>query len=334
MERIISENSRIRFGTYDKPVAPIDIRPYHLKTPMGKTRPDFIKNLLFKQFLFTGIMGPDLFFGSAVVDLKYITSGFAYAYDRKTGNLYDTEKTGIPIPGRCRISRDPENPRARISSRGLQIEINNDRLSVQTREIAIHARLDLQKTNPLRLCSRAGYTGWVYTQKTTPIPVTGTVKTPEREITLRADRHMALMDWTAGFMKRETFWNWAASAAVLNDGRSFGLNLSAGVNETGFTENAIWIGGKMTKIDTVSFTFNSEDPNDLSTPWHIRSADRRIDLEFRPESLRNQKINAGIIASRFTQLLGRFSGQVTTKDRETITIDNIPGWTEDHFARW
>ncbi|NOY69698.1 MAG: DUF2804 domain-containing protein [Deltaproteobacteria bacterium] len=331
MEHIISGNGRIRFGRFDTPVAPIDIRPYSLKTAMGKNRSNFIKKLSFKQFVFIGIIGPDIIFGSAVVNLKYITSGFVYAYDRSTRALYDIEKTGLPLPGKCRISIDPENPSARISTRGLQIEINKDRLQAESGDVSIDVRLDRSKTTPLRLCSRAGYTGWVYTQKTTPIPVTGVIKIPGKEIKLAFDKHMALMDWTAGFMRRETFWNWAASAAVLNDGRRFGLNLSAGVNETGFTENAFWVDEKMTKIDTIEFRF---DPDDLLAPWHIRSSDAHADLTFQPDCQRNQQINAGIIASRFTQMIGRFSGTLKTDAGETITIKDIPGWAEDHFARW
>ncbi|MEZ4550591.1 MAG: DUF2804 family protein [Desulfobacterales bacterium] len=35
-------------------------------------------------------------------------------------------------------------------------------------------------------------------------------------------------------------------------------DLACGVNETSYTENAFWIDGRMTKVDTVAFDFNPE----------------------------------------------------------------------------
>lgn len=112
-------------------------------------------------------------------------------------------------------------------------------------------------------------------------------------------------------MRRQTCWNWAATASSLDDGRSLGLNLSCGVNETSFTENAFWVGGIMTKVDLVDFDY---DPDDLSAPWHIRSGDRKVDLVFYPEAQREEKINAFFLASRFTQMLGIFEGTLKTDE--------------------
>jgi hypothetical protein len=142
---------------------------------------------------------------------------------------------------------------------------------------------------------------------------------------------MALMDWTCGYMRRKTCWNWAASAATLPDGRSFGLNLSCGVNETSFTENAFWIDGAMTKVDTVNYLFEAHD---LMKPWIITSFDKKIDLTFCPEASRGEKINTGFVASRFNQLIGMFEGTLTTDSGEMIQIKRCPGFTEDHYAKW
>ena len=168
---------------------------------------------------------------------------------------------------------------------------------------------DKSDTNPIRICSRAGYKGWVYTQKTAPIKVSGEIVYKGRRIPLSSPDYMGLIDWTAGYMRRETFWNWAASAAVLPDGRSFGMNLSCGVNETSFTENGFWVDGKLTKISTVNFQFN---PENFYDQWEIKSADNKIELVFFPEQHREENINAAVIATRFTQLMGVFKGTLKT----------------------
>ena len=87
----------------------------------------------------------------------------------------------------------------------------------------------------------------------------------------------------------------------------------------------------MSKVDTVDFRF---DKDNLNTPWHILSADKKVDLVFKPEAQRGENVNALIIKSKFTQLFGIFEGKLVTKEGEVIAVDNCPGFAEDHFARW
>ncbi len=140
---------------------------------------------------------------------------------------------------------------SRFSSGGLKIEIDSSTVSARGKDISLDITLDTTRTKPLRICTRAGYRGWVYTQKTSPVSIRGSAGIGNRQIDIESPATMALMDWTCGYMRRNTCWNWAASATTLVDGRSLGLNLSCGVNETSFTENAFWIDGVMTKVDTV-----------------------------------------------------------------------------------
>jgi hypothetical protein len=142
---------------------------------------------------------------------------------------------------------------------------------------------------------------------------------------------MALVDWTGGFMRKNTYWNWASTACMLPDNRTFGLNLACGVNETSFTENAFWIDNKLNKVGSVNFLFKD---NNLMRSWYITSSDDKINLKFTPEVSREEKTNAIFIASRFSQIAGLFNGTVTTDEGEAIIIKDCPGWTEDHYARW
>jgi len=188
---------------------------------------------------------------------------------------------------------------------------------------------DFKAVKPLRICTRAGYRGWSFTRKAAPLPVSGRVEVAGQVFELEPGNSFAISDWTAGFLRYNTFWNWAAIASRLSDGRTIGLNLSWGVNETGFTENLFWIDSIMTKVDTVSF---SKDESGLN--WRIRSHDKRVELEFKPQGSRGEHVNALVVATRFTQYFGRFTGRLITRDKEVVSIDNIFGWTEDHFARW
>ncbi|ETR70437.1 MAG: hypothetical protein OMM_03236 [Candidatus Magnetoglobus multicellularis str. Araruama] len=278
---------------------------------------------------FLGVSSSDLFIGLAIIDLKYIAKAFLYAYDRKKCRLIEDQQ--IALPTSVFIDSKPDLCRSSFRTRTFQAHSFEGQFCATTSHMNLDITVDLSKTKPLRLCTRAGYNGWVYTQKTTPATVSGTVIIDNKEYKIDSPHSMAVIDWTAGFMQRETFWNWASIASTLNDGRNLGLNLSCGVNETGFTENFFVIGDQMTKVDMVHFDYHSKN---LYNPWSIRSYDKKIELTFTPEKHRSENINAWLLASKFTQLMGQFSGQLKTDTGETIYIDNCPGWAEDHFARW
>ncbi|MBP8651493.1 MAG: DUF2804 domain-containing protein [Bacteriovoracaceae bacterium] len=330
MDTLVNGRGLVKCGIYNEPVHRINYADYRLETSMGMRLPHFLRRLLANQFHFIGIIGPELMAGVAVVDLKYLSNGFMYIFDRQTGEIMEAKAMGHPLSGTS-IDPLPEKPRSFFNIGGLIIEMRKDSLKALGNDISIDVSIDTNTTSPLRICTRAGYRGWVYTQKTSPIKVKGTISGRTGQYDLSSPAYWALSDWTCGFMRRQTCWNWAATASSLDDGRSLGLNLSCGVNETSFTENAFWVGGIMTKVDLVDFDY---DPDDLSAPWHIRSSDRKVDLVFYPEARREEKINAFFLASRFTQMLGIFEGTLKTDEGEMVFVQSCPGFTEDHYAKW
>jgi len=87
----------------------------------------------------------------------------------------------------------------------------------------------------------------------------------------------------------------------------------------------------MTKVDMNHFEFN---PGNFYDQWKIKSMDGKIDLVFDGEKHREENINAGVVATKFTQLMGNFNGTLKTDDGEVVKIENCPGWAEDHYAKW
>lgn len=331
MNRLINDQGRVRFGIFNTPIDEINYTDYHLSSPMGSGISSLFKKLWFNQFVFFGVTGPDVIIGMAVVDLKYLSNGFLYVYDRKNSTVSEANKTIVPVSRKIFIAPTPADVACGFSFGNLSISIGNNKLSAKTKDIEIDLAFDRSKTSPLRICTRAGYRGWVYTEKTSPIRVTGKIIYKDRQIDISSPSYMGLMDWTAGYMRRQTFWNWAATATTLADGRSLGLNLSCGVNETSFTENAFWIDGKMTKVDLVSFEFN---PDNFYDQWAIKSMDGKVDLVFDGRQHREENINAGVVATKFTQLMGDLNGVLKTDAGEQIAIRDLPAWTEDHYAKW
>jgi hypothetical protein len=330
MNTLVHQNGSIRWGLYGNEIDHVNYDEYRLETAMGLPIPKVLRRLLVNQFHFVGIIGPEFIMGLAIVDLKYLTNGFVYLYERQTKKLHEMKKLALPNTRTC-IEPSPTRGKSTFSCGDMHIKIDNGSLSVQSRDISADLALEIEKTQPLRICTRAGYRGWVYTQKTSPVAVKGTVSYAGNVLEISSPSYLALSDWTCGYMRRKTFWNWAATASTMGSGQSFGMNLSCGVNETGFTENAFWLDGTMTKVDTVDFEF---DRKNLYAPWHIRSFDQKVDLSFHPESHRGENINTFLIASRFTQMIGVFDGTLKTDTGKVVHVVACPGFAEDHYAKW
>ena len=171
----------------------------------------------------------------------------------------------------------------------------------------------------------------MYARKTAGHSITGHAEWGGRRVDLSTLSALGHHDWSAGYMRRETFWNWGCLAGRLDSGRVVGMNVSCGVNETSFTENCFWLDGALHRIGPVHFAY---DRRDLSQPWRLTDSEGRLELTFSPLGRHVERINALIVASNFTQMFGRYTGTLVTDEGETLQVSGLPGYAEWHFARW
>lgn len=328
MDTLIREDGTLPYGYHHRPVGKLNFLDFNLRSAFGRRRSFLYKRFKFNRFNFVGFMSDTFMAGVAVVDLGLIKNGFAYHLDRTTGVLTETS---VLTPFKASIRATPDAPLSRIKTSDLDLTISKDGVACHTDRLSIEAAFTAPHPAPLRVVSRTGYRGWTYTDKRSPVEVNGTLTVDGTQTEIASPRVLALTDWSAGYMRRNTFWSWASSAAVLADGRSFGMNLAAGVNETGFTENMVWIDGTPTHIGPVHFDYKQDN---TTAPWRITSMDGIIDLAFTPEGHREEKVNALVMGSLFTQLCGRFTGTVTPPGGSPVTVTDAPGFCEDHFAKW
>ena len=108
MNRLIDDQGNVQFGIFESPIDEINYKDFRMSSPMGFTTPKIFKNLLFNQFVFFGLTGPDIIIGMAVVDLKYLSSGFLNIYDRKNGNISEANNTIVTSKRKIFIS--PSTP--------------------------------------------------------------------------------------------------------------------------------------------------------------------------------------------------------------------------------
>jgi hypothetical protein len=317
----------------------VNYRDYRLTDPFGRPRGRLARRFRFNQFQFLGALCDDLVFGCAIADLKVVGTAFVYCYDPRSRRFTDFGFTR-PLALGTRLDQTPEQGTWSFRARRVRIEMAATAAPPERRlRVTVDPGLAIDALfsesgpaiEPMRICTPAGATGWVYARKTAGQRVTGTLTWDERRWDLGSLAIRGHHDWSAGYMRRHTFWNWGCLAGRLGDGRVVGMNVSCGVNETSFTESCFWIDGRLHKVDAVRFAY---DRRDLRRPWRLTSFDGRVDLEFHPEGAHAERVNAGIVATDFNQLFGRYRGTLTTAAGERVAIDGMLGYAESHYAKW
>lgn len=335
-KKLIQENGSPYFGLYHDPVEEINLSSFKYLNAMDRPKNFISRYFDFKSFHFVGVMSEDIVIGCAIVDLKWLSNGFFYYYLPKTGELKEWSFIH-PFSLGCKTSLNPDQGTFSFSHGQNYFEIksySNPRKRHLIAKIKNHVDVEIDLTesarhSPLSLCTPTGVSGWTYTQKSSALDVTGKININGNRV--EPDKLMGLTDYTAGYLRRETNWRWASMSSILPNGKTLGINLSNGVNETGESECCFWYDHVFHKSHGVHFYFDRLDP---MKPWIIHCNDDKIDLTFTPLGVREEKINALLIASNFKQLFGRYSGTLESEDGEKIVIKDQLGFAETHYAKW
>lgn len=335
-DKLILANGQPQYGRFLQPIQEINIQDFDYQTVMDKPASRWQKYFAFNQFQFLGIHSARFSIGVAIANVRYAASTFIYLFDRSQNEM--TEKRWIqPLAWNCSMSHSPHSG-ASTSRKGkneLCIKRSNAKIHLSAR-LGEEANMDLtlfpkEVLAPLSVCTRAGYNGWSYTEKTAGLSVGGRLQWRHYNLDLEKDAPLSLgtSDWSCGFMRRETAWNWASGCGQDKEGNTVGLNLAAGVNETAFNENGFWINGKLFPLGNADFRFRRRD---RMLPWKVEA--ENATLEFQPQGQFQDKANALVVASNFSQLPGFFSGTLRDTTGRHYTVEALPGVVEDHFARW
>jgi Domain of unknown function (DUF2804), N-terminal/Domain of unknown function (DUF2804), C-terminal len=171
-----------------------------------------------------------------------------------------------------------------------------------------------------------------FTSKQNTLPSAGSVTFGDETIQFGREQSFACLDYGRGIWPRNCVWNWG-SASGMQNGRSLGLNLGGQWTDgTGMTENGICVNGNLTKIsEELHWQY---DKSNFMKPWHISAPSGSIDLTFTPFMERVAISNLWLVKSEVHQMFGYYNGTVKTTESESITVNNLIGWAEDHVAKW
>jgi hypothetical protein len=329
--QLIQTNGQPAFGLFDGSIPDFNLQDFVYQNLMDNKASTLARYFHYKQFQFICVTGSDWLLAVAIADIRYANSGFAYLYK------FDSNKAvskGLLLPGAlsCRMSDSPSAGEAKQSFGAYKVAIKtsptNWKLSIDTKELKADLTLEKAKQMPLALCAPTGYNGWTYTEKSNALAVSGTLELQGKNQDLT--QSLAGYDFSAGFMRRQTSWRWASISAVV-EGKAFGLNMAAGVNETGLCENALWFNGQIQHLSPATFVFDRKDD---TKAWQVSSLCGEVQLEFTPLYCRQEKVNIGLLASNFRQYVGLYSGFVVLQNGTKLQLNAVKGLAEDHYAKW
>lgn len=340
MDRLIDPAlRRPRFGRFADAVGGINLEDYTHRTPMGARASRFAAWSGFKQFEYFGLISDGLLFGCALAHLRFAAVAFVYVYVPGRGMLVE-RSLRMPLGRGLQQSRSPREGVSTWQGGGLEVEMRYHAaprakdIRLQLGELSVAARCDEQAAGfePMSLCTRIGRNGWVYAHKVAGVPVSGTLQLGAERFDLATLGAYAHHDYSAGYMRRDTFWNWACFSGRGRGGEHLGLNVSCGVNETSHSENCAWVDGRLHPLGLCQFDYDWDRP--AQQPWRVQSSDRALHLRFTPEGAHVEQLNAGLFASDFKQIFGRFDGALQLSDGRRVEIERQWGFVEDQFARW
>ena len=333
-------NGQPRFGYFDDALSTINSQDFVYETPFGSQRADWQKWLGFKEFQYFGGMSNQLIFGCAIAHLRYVAVAFVYVYDIEKRDLW-SKSWRSPLGLGFSLASNSLNGETHFKIPALvDIKLNyqdhprQKTLIIKCKELHIEARMDESQLQPMSICTQTGYNGWTYTAKSAGQPLYGFVELKKQRFDLEKIKAYGSLDFSTGYMRRETWWNWACSAGEIQHGQrkgqSVGLNLSTGVNETSFSENCFWLNGQCYPLHHTQFEF---DRKDTLKPWSITANNGALKLRFEPMGMHREKVKAIYLNTHFRQMFGEFTGSIVLNDEE-ICLDGLKGFVEDQYITW
>lgn len=305
-----------------------------------------------KRWEYWLVMTPGLLVSQTISDIDYAGVHTVWAYEISTGRLLDESAiaplaVGTRMPGslgdgpawggtsdlsgrlkapgsgviRARVDESPDGARlqATAASRGEIMSVAWDVQAGRTGAGESLAVVVPWSENRFQ-----------YTVKDPLRPATGWIEIDGVRHHLPVGESWAVLDHGRGRWPYSMWWNWAAGAGRLADGRAVGIQLGGKWTDgTGARENAVIVDGTLHPIhEDLEWTY---DEGDWMSPWRARSAS--VDLELRPFWNHASATDLRLLSTAANQVFGHWHGTISTPEGE-LGIDGVMGFAEDVRNRW
>lgn len=294
-----------------------------------------------KRWDYWCVISPEVIASVTFADVDYLGLATLWVLDRSSGaqgggELLAPFARGIELPD------EPCTGTMRAAGRGISVEISEAPGSSVLRASGGRgdraASLEVVVDNPAGHETLSVVIPWSerryqYTSKHVARPATGTVTLAERTWQL-GDDAWGVLDLGRGKWRYANRWNWGTAAGRADDGSVVGVQMggmwTAG---TGFTENALCIDGRLTKLgEELEWTYSWDDP---MRPWRVRTpSSDRLDATLVPTFDRHDRTNLGLLKMEVHQVFGTWSGTLRGEDGELQSFAGLQGFAEEARNRW
>ena len=300
-----------------------------------------LRGLRLKEWIGFTLLHPDWYSSLILQDAHYLASSEIYAYDRAAHVLHQHAATlrssSLSMPAALlgstyTVRRGGYAIAYAFAEADGEHRLTFDVAATPTAPaIAGELRLDAAHAGPpLSVSSRLpGRRARMYTHKAL-FPVGGVLRVGDKKILFDPERDLAILDEHRSLLPYRTNWLWGTFALPTPDG-PVGANFVDRPEVPGEPEEScVWTPRACEPLADI--TFAPADPADPNAPWHITSADGRLEVTFTPEGRKQVKHQLGIFAIDYFQLFGRYTGTLRGGDT-THQITAVHGVCESMRAR-
>ena len=310
-------------------------QPYHdtvMNRPWGRR----------KRWDYWSIQSGDLLVSGVVANVDYLSTSDIWWHDLSTGREGGREVTKIAGKGFDLPSRFGSRP-VRVEAKNYSCELFDDdsrnmHIRVQWMETSGEAgELDAVITMPSGQESLNVVIPWSdrvfqYTSKHQARPVTGALRVGDSSWTF-GDESWGVLDIGRGRWPFSTRWNWGGGFGYSVSGSRIGIQIGGKWTEgTGFTENGVFVDGRLSKIGReLEWTY---DWDDTMKPWRVVDPDGQIDIVMTPRFDKHTKLDLKVMMRETHQVFGTWTGHVVDDDGCRHDVNSVQGFAEECRARW
>jgi len=297
-----------------------------------------------KRWDYWCVIAPDVVASLVYADIDYAGLASCWVLDRSTS---DSADAGVLVPLGRGFSLPEQVCSGRVSVSRPGFELSIEESADATRLYARAAKsahgpieIDVRVAKPPGVESLNVVIPWSerrfqFTSKQNSRPAVGSVRIGERRFDLGGDAPAwGVQDLGRGIWPYANRWNWAAGCGRASDGRLVGLQLGGKWTEgTGFTENALCIDGRLTKIhEELEWHYDWEHP---LRPWRARTpSSDALDVTLTPFFDRYDSTDLKLLKMEVHQCFGTWSGRVRGDDGVAADLQGIDGFAEEARNRW
>jgi hypothetical protein len=340
-----SEKGKYAFGRYRSPVKDFNM---HQLTP-------FQTFAELKEFAYTAVADQEWFIGSAILQFHYNAAAIVYVLNTKTNVSYITQLE-LPLVAFLGASFDTNssaingcvywNGMLGLTARKCYNSLSESYDVQLTGTFKNGPKYDIQYSISLK--GEAMSMVFPLGPKRPSLVTKYAGAVSSARLVLDGQVHLlhnplGMMDWTRGLLRRLTYWHWTTMSWSDASGNAYGVHLSEGTydNEKQISlESTLWINHEAHHVaKKMVYRQLNKAVKAFESDWSVvseeenESVEKTVQLTFRFANVIKGSFHYGIIDGDLFHMWGLYSGTIR-HNGQVITLKNVPGTLEDHYALW